>query len=231
MERTQWSLDTAEHHSLLLTLLSAPDSEEKLPTTAGSCPQCQRVHRQGKCRTELGSVTVRQGGYHVLEEQSFQSADSDQTHLLCAVWSRRCTGLQAWTATDSKPWLPRQCNLFPGHPVLAHQLKRRFWCLRVSLKLGVVSRSWILIRCDRSMGNWFTCWWYSSDLQIQELLEFSCVRPLRTVYTTLKEHDLPSLLEDPLMEVATAEVIAGDRPRLEVTLSLGALILWEVKDL
>ena len=56
----------------------------------------------------------------------------------------------------------------------------------------------------------------SSDLQIQELLEFSCVRPLRTVYTTLKERDLLSLLEDPLMEVATAEVIAGNRPRLEV---------------
>lgn len=56
----------------------------------------------------------------------------------------------------------------------------------------------------------------SSDYQIQELLEFSCVRPLKTVYSTLKEHDLLVILEDPRMELATAEVIAGNRPRYEV---------------
>lgn len=56
----------------------------------------------------------------------------------------------------------------------------------------------------------------SAELQIQELLEFNCVRPLRTVYSTLEEHGLLKLLEDPLMELATAEVVAGDRPRYEV---------------
>ena len=62
----------------------------------------------------------------------------------------------------------------------------------------------------------------SSDLQIQELLEFKCVRPLKTVYSTLKEHDLLAVLEDPLLETATAEVIAGDRPRYEVPLHVSA---------
>ena len=56
----------------------------------------------------------------------------------------------------------------------------------------------------------------SSDIQIQELLDFKCVRQLKTVYSTLKEHDLLAVLEDPLLETATAEVIAGDRPRYEV---------------
>lgn len=56
----------------------------------------------------------------------------------------------------------------------------------------------------------------SSDTQIQELLEFKCVRPLKTVYTTLKEYEALELLDDPLMDAATAEVVAGDRPRYEV---------------
>lgn len=56
----------------------------------------------------------------------------------------------------------------------------------------------------------------SSDSQIQELLEFECVRPLKTVHSTLAQHDLLRLLDDPLMETATAEVIAGGRPRYEV---------------
>jgi len=36
---------------------------------------------------------------------------------------------------------------------------------------------------------------------LQELLGFSCVRPLRTVYTFLEERGRLSLLDDPLLEV------------------------------
>jgi hypothetical protein len=41
----------------------------------------------------------------------------------------------------------------------------------------------------------------SSDLAVQELLGFSCVRPLRTVAAFLEERGRLELLDDPLMEV------------------------------
>lgn len=53
-------------------------------------------------------------------------------------------------------------------------------------------------------------------LVAQELLGFSCVRPLRTVASFLEEYGAAALLEDPLLELATAEIIAGDRPRAQV---------------
>ncbi len=56
----------------------------------------------------------------------------------------------------------------------------------------------------------------SADHSVQEMLEFRCVRRLRTVYTLLEEGGGTALLEDPLLERATAEIIAGDRPRYEV---------------
>jgi hypothetical protein len=51
---------------------------------------------------------------------------------------------------------------------------------------------------------------------VQELLGFSCVRPLRTVAAFLEEGGAGALLDDPLLEVATAEIVAGDRPRAQV---------------
>lgn len=56
----------------------------------------------------------------------------------------------------------------------------------------------------------------SSDPSIQELLEFKCVRPLQTVYNFLEERSALTLLEDPLMDLATAEITSRDRPRFEV---------------
>ncbi len=56
----------------------------------------------------------------------------------------------------------------------------------------------------------------SADRDIQELLEFRCVRPLRTVHGLLAGAGGLALLADPLMEKATAEIIAGDRPRPDV---------------
>ena len=56
----------------------------------------------------------------------------------------------------------------------------------------------------------------SSDRHIQELLQFKCVRQLSTVASFLEEHGAARMLEEPLLSVATAEVVAGDRPRYEV---------------
>ena len=58
--------------------------------------------------------------------------------------------------------------------------------------------------------------WRSADRDLQELLEFRCVRPLRTVHGLLAERGGLALLADGLMERATAEIVAGDRPRAEV---------------
>ena len=44
---------------------------------------------------------------------------------------------------------------------------------------------------------------------LQGLLEFRCVRPLRTVYSMLEELGGLQMLDDSLMEVATAEIVAG----------------------
>ncbi|KAG2445151.1 hypothetical protein HYH02_008619 [Chlamydomonas schloesseri] len=57
----------------------------------------------------------------------------------------------------------------------------------------------------------------SAEPAIQELLEFRCVRQLRTVYVFLEERGGLAMLEDAaLMHTATAEIVAGDRPRHEI---------------
>ena len=50
----------------------------------------------------------------------------------------------------------------------------------------------------------------SADDHIQNLLEFRCVRPLRTVYSLLEECNGLAVLDNPLVEVATAEIVAGE---------------------
>ncbi|KAK9816451.1 hypothetical protein WJX72_000489 [[Myrmecia] bisecta] len=56
----------------------------------------------------------------------------------------------------------------------------------------------------------------SAEAGVQDLLEFKCVRPLRTVHSHLAELGCTDLLADPLMEVATAEIVVGERPRHEI---------------
>ncbi|GIL49858.1 hypothetical protein Vafri_6156 [Volvox africanus] len=56
----------------------------------------------------------------------------------------------------------------------------------------------------------------SAEPAIQEMLEFKCVRQLRTVYNFLEERGGLAMLDDSLMHTATAEIIAGERPRHEV---------------
>ncbi|KAK2076159.1 hypothetical protein QBZ16_001091 [Prototheca wickerhamii] len=48
----------------------------------------------------------------------------------------------------------------------------------------------------------------ASEPEIQDLLEFDPVRPLRTVHTLLDEAGKLDLLDDPLLETATAEIAA-----------------------
>ena len=50
----------------------------------------------------------------------------------------------------------------------------------------------------------------SADDHIQNLLEFRCVRPLRTVYSLLEESNGLAVLDNPLVQVATAEIVAGE---------------------
>lgn len=49
----------------------------------------------------------------------------------------------------------------------------------------------------------------SADDHIQSLLEFRSVRPLRTVHSLLAECSGLSVLDDPLVDLATAEIVAG----------------------
>ena len=76
----------------------------------------------------------------------------------------------------------------------------------------------------RMCGGPITAWaeaptnlaWCSAERDIQELLEFRCVRRLRTVHGLLQEANGLGLLADPLMEKATAEIVASSRPRFEI---------------
>lgn len=54
----------------------------------------------------------------------------------------------------------------------------------------------------------------SSDANVQELLEFKCVRPLLTVYNFLDERGGIKLLSDPLLNTATAEIVTGKAGKL-----------------
>jgi hypothetical protein len=46
----------------------------------------------------------------------------------------------------------------------------------------------------------------SCEREVQDLLEFKCVRPLHTVYAFLEARGGLKVLDDPLMHAATAEI-------------------------
>ena len=56
----------------------------------------------------------------------------------------------------------------------------------------------------------------SQSPDVQELLDFKLVKPLKTVYTFLKQRGGESLLADSLMETATSEIMHEGLPRHEV---------------
>eukprot|EP00698_Gefionella_okellyi_P020002 TRINITY_DN6221_c0_g1_i1.p1 TRINITY_DN6221_c0_g1~~TRINITY_DN6221_c0_g1_i1.p1 ORF type:complete len:623 (+),score=139.53 TRINITY_DN6221_c0_g1_i1:75-1871(+) len=56
----------------------------------------------------------------------------------------------------------------------------------------------------------------SVSSQVQDLLQFSVVAPIRTVYSLLEESNGLALLNDPLMPVATAEILPFNKSRQQV---------------
>lgn len=48
------------------------------------------------------------------------------------------------------------------------------------------------------------------------MLNFSCVKPIKTVYSVLEEHDAVDMLRDDLITIATKEIYSEGRPRREV---------------
>lgn len=51
---------------------------------------------------------------------------------------------------------------------------------------------------------------------MKDLLNFSCVGPIKTVYLVLEKHGAVDLLRDDLVTLATKEIYAEDRTRREV---------------
>lgn len=56
----------------------------------------------------------------------------------------------------------------------------------------------------------------SSEPEMEELLGFKCVRPLRTVASLLEEGGALAMLDDPLLPVATAEIMSAGRSRTAI---------------
>lgn len=56
----------------------------------------------------------------------------------------------------------------------------------------------------------------SAIAEVQELLEFECVRPIKTVFELLREKDNIRMLHDPLVEVATREIIPEGKTRYDI---------------
>lgn len=51
---------------------------------------------------------------------------------------------------------------------------------------------------------------------VQELLNFDCIKPLKTVYTFLEEHDSLEVLQDQYVELATREITSAGKTREQV---------------
>ncbi|KZT24561.1 hypothetical protein NEOLEDRAFT_1163261 [Neolentinus lepideus HHB14362 ss-1] len=56
----------------------------------------------------------------------------------------------------------------------------------------------------------------SQTPEVKELLNFSCVRPIKTVHNVLEDHGALDLLRDPLITVATMEIYSECRSRREI---------------
>ncbi|KAA1473360.1 hypothetical protein DENSPDRAFT_780015 [Dentipellis sp. KUC8613] len=62
----------------------------------------------------------------------------------------------------------------------------------------------------------------SQTPEVTDMLNFSCVSPIRTVYTLLEKNDALNMLRDPLVTVATQEIIAEGRSRREIQKAIKA---------
>jgi len=52
--------------------------------------------------------------------------------------------------------------------------------------------------------------------EVRDLLNFSCVAPIKTVHAILEEHGALELLRDDLITVATKEIYSEGRPRRDI---------------
>lgn len=52
--------------------------------------------------------------------------------------------------------------------------------------------------------------------EVQDLLNFSCIYPIRTVYNILEEHKATDVLRDDLIAIATKEIISEGRSRRDI---------------
>ncbi|KZO94329.1 hypothetical protein CALVIDRAFT_484402 [Calocera viscosa TUFC12733] len=56
----------------------------------------------------------------------------------------------------------------------------------------------------------------AQNAQVRDMLQFTCVKPIKTVYGVLEEGGALDLLKDDLISLATREIVAGTRPRYEI---------------
>ncbi|KAF8165631.1 hypothetical protein B0H34DRAFT_689871 [Crassisporium funariophilum] len=56
----------------------------------------------------------------------------------------------------------------------------------------------------------------SQTPEVKDLLSFSCVKPIKTIYSVLEDHDGLALLRDDLITIATKEIYSEGRPRRDV---------------
>ncbi|OCH95931.1 hypothetical protein OBBRIDRAFT_787776 [Obba rivulosa] len=56
----------------------------------------------------------------------------------------------------------------------------------------------------------------SQTPEVKDLLSFSCVKPIKTVYTLLEDHGVLDVLRDDLIAVATKEIYSEGRSRREI---------------
>ncbi|KAI0722309.1 hypothetical protein C8T65DRAFT_628916 [Cerioporus squamosus] len=56
----------------------------------------------------------------------------------------------------------------------------------------------------------------SQTPEVKDLLNFSCVKPIKTVYNVLEEHEALDLLRDDLISIATKEIYSEGRSRRDI---------------
>lgn len=73
----------------------------------------------------------------------------------------------------------------------------------------------IFILLDRMSCRLY--WFQDSQTpEVKDLLNFTCVKPIKTVYAVLDEHDALDLLRDDLITIATKEIYAEGRTRRDI---------------
>jgi len=72
---------------------------------------------------------------------------------------------------------------------------------------------------DKMRATYGTLMYLLQDSQtpeVKDLLNFTCVKPIKTVYAVLEEHDALDLLRDDLVSVATKEIYSEGRSRRDI---------------